>query len=297
MSKIKETIKNNKILYTIAHCGKAVVYWCYEKAATLGWSIRCFLTRGDIVKQDTRFESIKQLQNTHFGERCFIVATGPSVTHDDLNSLKHEFSISMNSIVNILPEVDYRPSLYICQDLSVFERVKEKYNLLPDEAIYIGVGNTRKYFSGSSISLKDVEKFKNIGLFHLDGVSNVFHINFNKKRLKPKLSYDCYKDIKDGTTVTYSAIQMAVYMGFKEIYLIGVDCNYTGKVKHIGEYNPDADMSAVADDIVNNSNKVFGYASRKLEKIGVKLYNATRGGNLNTVPRADFDTLKELFNL
>ena len=32
-----------------------------------------------------------------------------------------------------------------------------------------------------------------------------------------------------GFSITYSLIEIAVYMGFREIYLIGADCNFTKK--------------------------------------------------------------------
>lgn len=34
--------------------------------------------------------------------------------------------------------------------------------------------------------------------------------------------------------MTYSVIQLAVYIGFSEIYLLGVYCNYSGPTSHIG---------------------------------------------------------------
>ena len=42
----------------------------------------------------------------------------------------------------------------------------------------------------------------------------------------PLFSEDVARVVYGGATVTYACIQIAVYMGFKEIYLLGVDCNY-----------------------------------------------------------------------
>lgn len=290
MSKTKELIKSNKILYFIFHYCKGGVFWIYERMATICWQIKCMLVHFHIIKDDPRFRRIRKMRDLHEGERCFIVATGPSVTESDLEALKDEFTISMNSIVNVMDSVDFLPSIYMIQDYSVYARVREKYDMIPNERIYIGITNSLKYFAGG-ISLADVKEFTNVNLFHLDVASNIFHINFDKRKLKPKFSWDCGHDIKDGTTITYSAVQLAAYMGFKDIYLIGVDCNYTGKIRHIGECNPDEDFSDVAEDIVYNFNNVFGYASEELKKRDIYLYNATRGGNLNTVPRVEFDKI------
>ena len=132
---------------------------------------------------------------------------------------------------------------------------------------------------------------KKIDIFKLETASIIFDINVEKKKILYDVSNACYRDIKDGTTITYAAVQLAAYMGFKEIYLVGVDCNYTGSVRHIGECNPDQDFTDIADDIVRNFNIVFDHAYKELEKRGVVFRNATRGGNLNSVPRADLDAL------
>lgn len=43
-------------------------------------------------------------------------------------------------------------------------------------------------------------------------------------------------------------------MGFKDIYLIGVDCNFKGKIRHIGEYD-ESEVLIYADEAQKNSNK------------------------------------------
>lgn len=292
MNDLKQKIKNNKAMYFVAHYSKEFLFWSYEKIATPLWRVKSELIQHGIMKQDLRFERIKDLKDTHCGERCFIVATGPSVTHKDLDVLNNEFTISMNSIVNILPEVEYMPDIYMCQDLSVYERIEKNIDRVPHERIFIGIINSNiNYFLDTGIKLRHVKRLDDIGLFHLDSVSNVFHINFEKSKIKFDFSDNCYRDIKDGTTITYAAVQLAAYMGFKDIYLVGVDCNYTGSIRHIGECNPDQDYSDIADDIVRNFNIVFGHAYKELKKRNINLMNATRGGNLRSVPRENFDEL------
>lgn len=293
MENIRQKIKKNKVLYTIAHYGKYIVYWFYEKWACFAWAIKSRSLQNGIIKQDPRFEGIKKLKNTHVGERCFIVATGPSVKMEDLEALEGEFTISMNSILNVLPNVRYRPDIYICQDNDVFKALKDKHGLLDPKQIFIGIGNINTAFARCNI-MKDVEKYMDINLFHNDVASIIWQFMFRDvSRIRFKFSDDCYRDIKDGTTVTYSAVQLAAYMGFKEIYMIGVDCNYSGKLMHIGEYNavgfrmPDSFCNTVADKF----NNLFGNAEKILKKRGVSLYNATRGGNLTAVTRIDFDEL------
>ena len=97
-------------------------------------------------------------------------------------------------------------------------------------------------------------------------------------------------------------LQFAVYMGFSEIYLLGVDHQYSI------EMNPDGTMKKTEgvqdhfanDDICTNVPQTYKstlsyYAARKYADLhGVKIYNATRGGKLNAFERVDFDKLFDL---
>src|SRR5699024_2583318 len=94
-----------------------------------------------VINQDKRYTNIKRLCNKYQGQRCFIVATGPSLTLSDLNKLKNEYTISMNSIVNILPKTDFRPNIYLCQDKAVYRRIKQNISLDVAEEVFLGVGN------------------------------------------------------------------------------------------------------------------------------------------------------------
>ena len=45
-----------------------------------------------------KYNSLKMYKDIHKGERCFIIATGPSLTMEDLEALKSEYTFGMNSI-------------------------------------------------------------------------------------------------------------------------------------------------------------------------------------------------------
>lgn len=110
-------------------------------------------------------------------------------------------------------------------------------------------------------------------------------------------------DIYWGGTVAYTAMQMAVYMGFKEIYLIGVDHNFrvsqdsNGNIKvdnsvkdyFCDNYNSDKDELYIPN--LNNSTKAYMAAKKYCDEHDVTIYNATRGGKLEVFERVDFDKL------
>ena len=115
----------------------------------------------------------------------------------------------------------------------------------------------------------------------------------------PLFSLDASKELYWGGTVTYMAIQLAVYMGFKNIYLIGIDLSY--KLPK----TVDGIIVSDDDDVNHFSKNYFGKGKRwhdpktermqraldkaeqECNKIGVQLVNCTNGGNLKNLKRID----------
>ena len=85
---------------------------------------------------------ITKMKNLHLGQRVFIVATGPSLTFEDLEMIKNEFSISMNSIVKVLNDTNYRPSYYLIQDKEVCDSLTSLINSSNLECVFLGMGNS-----------------------------------------------------------------------------------------------------------------------------------------------------------
>ena len=79
-------------------------------------------------------------------------------------------------------------------------------------------------------------------------------------------------------------------MGFKEIYLLGVDCNYKGKLHF---YNSDKLEKKMINHNEDGMIKCYRSAKKYADEHGIKIFNATRGGALEVFPRVDFDSLFE----
>ena len=100
--------------------------------------------------------------------------------------------------------------------------------------------------------------------------------------------------------MTYGAIQLAVYMGFTEIYLLGVDFNYSVTIDHEGNIMK---HKGVKDYFSNDNNEnlilpnleysLLGFkaAEKFANENGLKIYNATRGGKLEVFERIELDVL------
>lgn len=226
---------------------------------------------------DERYIGLKKLQNTANVKRCFIVGTGPSLTKKDLLLLKNEKTFCLNSGVKLIDDNIWIPDYYVIQD-------KESFKLLEKEII----SKNEKYFHGnvfigSSIPLKNYSHFK-----HYEYPLNILdHKRYHKKGFgKFKYSGDIYREIDDFYTVAISAVQIAIYMGFKEIYLVGCDCNYKLDKKYSVEYGrKDPYIEVLGDRFIYSYHQLNNFIS----SVDVEIYNATRGGMLEVFPRKNIE--------
>ena len=105
-----------------------------------------------------------------------------------------------------------------------FERIQDLFA----EILYRGVSAQLKHgLYKEYIEKLDTTRFVKshyASRYHIPGVT-YYKMLFPKNPIG--FSRDIASVVYSGQTVTYSMIQFAAYMGFKEIYLIGVDCNYS----------------------------------------------------------------------
>lgn len=227
-----------------------------------------------------QYSELKKLKDRYKGQRCFIIATGPSLTIDDLELLKNEYTFAVNSACKLYDKTSWRPTFYGIQDRYVFQAMKE-YVFNQDESITLFIADVLQEYE--SIPSRSILFPYNVA-YH--------YINFRKyNSWYAKFSGDSYDTVYDGYSITYSMIEIAVYLGFSEIYLIGADCSYgTGK-NHIVE-SGFVDKKAY----LNHERMTAGYKAAKeyAEANNIKIVNCTRGGMLEVFPRMQLeDVLKE----
>lgn len=231
--------------------------------------------------EDKEYMWLKKYHNIKSGDRCFIVATGPSLTMDDLNLIKGEYSFGMNSVIKAFDKTDWRPDFYMIQDEYVYDKLEaELQDVNKNENFLIAVGGAipDRYESAKN--------YKRFSLHYLD------HKMFHRSGFGEfKYSNDCYSVIYDAYTVTFSVLQMACYMGFREICLLGCDCNYNQSKAHFADYGHHDPKAAVMGDKMLQGHYEF---KKFADSIGVKIVNCTRGGMLEAYPRITLETvLKE----
>jgi Protein of unknown function DUF115. len=221
---------------------------------------------------------IEEFKNLHREERCFIVATGPSLQIEDLEILKRnkEICFGMNGILRAFKRTEWRPYYYVADDQNVYYEYGDLIETM--EVDHIFLGDTDKEFW-----LKP----------HRENVMK-YHCAMEKSKARlPKFSENIARKCYGGATVTYSCIQLAAYMGFKEIYLLGVDFTY-GKDSNNKKY-PHFYNEEKLTSIGSNERVYLAYLSAKkyADSHGITIYNATKGGKLDVFKRIDFEQLFE----
>lgn len=216
--------------------------------------------------------NIKKYKDAYKGKRCFIIGNGPSLNVEDLEMLKNEVTMASHGIYYIYDKTEWRPTFYCAQDaVLINERIDNIVSNCDQSEMFFGLVENYKYS-------KKIKKYNGIRLI-IDGAYSSVK--------EPKFSSDPIKGFYEGMTVTYFNIQLAAYMGFKEIYLLGVDHFYSGDENdHFS-----ADDKCTNKPQTDKSTLAYISAKKHADENGMKIYNATRGGHLEVFDRVDFDSL------
>jgi len=226
-----------------------------------------------------KYKKLIQLKNVYQGERCFIIATGPSLTFDDIEKLKNEKTFAVNSIASVYNKISYKPTFYVIQDGWVFYKLKSK--------IYES-GFSNVFYGNAWIKKKDVrEDWIEFPL--VLGLTS--RSPFRKDYDYCKMMFSENANIAvfgGGATVVYSVLQLAVFLGFREIYLLGCDCSYNKEIENFADYGHYG-LHDVPPNVGERMIESHKEAKKYADAHGIKIYNATRGGMLEVFQRVDLD--------
>ncbi len=240
-----------------------------------------------------RRESVRRLaeyENIHRGERCFIIGNGPSLKNTDMSRLKGEFTFGMNRIYLMFPELGFTTTYYACINSMVIEQCAQDIRALP-------IPRFLSWRSHKLVADKDRPCGENFPGKLRDLI--FLHTTYSGAGF----TKDARHRLWEGATVTYVTLQLAYYMGFEKVILIGVDHNYATKGK------PNTTVVSQGDDPnhfnanyfgkgfqwqlpdLDTSERAYGMARRAYEAGGRQVVDATVGGKLTIFPKVDYDAL------
>ena len=252
------------------------------------------------------FSKNKKFRNIHLNQRCFILATGPSINKQDLRPLKNEHCISVGGfylhkdISQISPEYHVEAPNHPPFEIDAIRLSFNGYKNYFSENTTIFLGYAPYEFSYVNFLQKNPE-FNKKNIYFLNYIRSPQLIKENY--IQPKI-WDLTKCLFGCRTVIYSAIQVAVYMGFNQIYLLGCDHDYLVDVKRVSNhhfYKEEDGISDVEHLSAFTSErwfeeyyyrwKQYRLMNEYLTSKGVNIYNATEGGLLDVFPQVEFDKL------
>jgi len=240
------------------------------------------------------YNKLFSLKGNFSGNRCFIIGNGPSLNKCDLTLLKNEYTFGVNSIFYKTREMGFKPTFYTVEDNHVIDDNLTEINQLDCQY---------KFFP---YRYKDqISSSENVYFFNYD--QGFFHQS-SAYFCSPRFSFNAAKEIFAGQTVTYSNIQLASFLGFTEIYLIGMDFSYTvpasTDIINNTYLSNEADPNHFHPDYFGKGKKWHNpqldrvllnyiHAKEVLPYKGIKIINATVGGKLEIFQRVKY---ADLFN-
>ena len=252
----------------------------------------------DIVKNNV------ELKDKHKGGRCFMLGSGPSIKDENLKPLKNEIVFALNNfyVHDDFPEIMSTniEKYYMTAPTHPPQTAKEWINWFADMEKNMPI-NANMIFGISN---------------HINNINNIleqnhFFKNHQKYWYYAGINIDDYyqyspRDIDIvrmtwmADTVSIYAIIFAIYMGFSEIYLLGMDhdyiCNnesncrfYKNGIHQNNESNRITKGSSRTKKESLGIYKVFSQYELLLKNSNTKIYNTSRNSLLDVFNYVTFN--------
>ncbi|MBR3723601.1 MAG: hypothetical protein IKN12_12710 [Selenomonadaceae bacterium] len=260
-----------------------------------------FLVTESMVSEMVRLALLPnaKLKGAAESERCFLLCTGPSVKNLDLLKLKNEVVFSCSYTPEFEAYGEIAPKYYVTpaafndlEDLEyIFESLRYVENRVSSNIVFSDY-NDRAF-------LKQYGFWKNKTVFWL-----MQNINWETGR-------GAMYDLTGSTPIIWTAsvmmLKIAMYMGYKKIYLIGTDHNGLINQTYQHAYSVE-NLPERLKKVIVESADITGYMRKRLyselqtfdeyfhlhqiaEANGIEIYNAAPGSILDEFPKVEYESL------
>lgn len=263
---------------------------------TIGYSALRILKR----EQMRAVKNNKKYKNLYLGKRCFILGNGPSLNTVDFKSLENEYVFTVNQLMRRHDFKDLKTNFHVWSDFNFFDEDSINPEFLSVMLSLNTEDNTPECFVPADF-MDFARKYK---------LEDNLHMNYFKIKLNMYEGFNEYVDyskvIPGQSSVVVFAIFLAIYMGFKEIYLLG--CDTTGivvSIKSIINKNDEEDYAYQISDAeqkrmtsLYQKHSIEGYAKsfwqllcsyrivyKYCQKRDIKLINCSSTTVIDSIPR------------
>lgn len=225
-------------------------------------------------------ERLRQYHNLYLGQRCYIMGNGPSLSDMDLSPLIHEVTFGLNRIYLHFPQMGFQTTYLVCMNQLVLEQCQADF---------------------AGLTLPRFFNWDRRNLFNEQESIHYLHEVF-----KPHFSKDAVRRVWGGATVTFTALQLAYFMGFYEVILIGVDHRYDAAgTPHKAIVSTSEDRNHFRLDYfpkgfqwqlpdLVTSEIAYNLAREAFETDGRWIMDATVDGKLEVFPKVDYwETIRD----
>ncbi len=175
---------------------------------------------------------LRTYKNLHLGDRCFILGNGPSLKKTNLSLLKNEYTFGLNRIYLLFDQLGFSTTYFVAVNHLVIEQCADEIFQVVHCPKFID-WKARKFLAFT----KDMMLLRHYPQ-------------------EPRFFNNIEQGVWQGTTVTYVAMQIAFYMGFSQVILVGVDHSFATKgTPHKIVVTDDQDPNILTTSILA---KVFG---------------------------------------
>ena len=222
-------------------------------------------------------KAIRALHDTGRGKRAFILGNGPSLGNMDLEPLREEVTFGLNRVYLLFEKVGFPTTYLVTVNQLVIEQAI-------DEILAAGRPTFMSWHSRQYVTDQTLPVF----------------LPTSRAR---EFSRDPSKAIWEGATVTYVALQLAFYLGYDPVILIGVDHSFTTKgpahkeVTSTGDDPNHFDPSYFGKGFrwqlpdLETSEVAYRMARAAYESAGRTVIDATVGGKLTVFAKAEYADL------
>ena len=224
---------------------------------------------------------LRLLRDRHRGQRCVLVANGPSLNGMPLARLRGEHVIGLNKIHLGLDRFGFYPRYVVAINRKVVAQARDTLREL----------HCVKFLARPAAQEAGLRE---------DALTYLVE---TEDPPPPRFSTDLALGLHEGWTVTYAALQVAWHLGFSQVILIGLDHRYQfqgrpneARVLHGADpnhFDPRYFGGGQAWDNPDlaKSEESYRIARAQFESAGRSIVDATPGGACPVFQRGDFDAL------